>query len=417
MAPKKIPLKGGAGKGRGGGRATGKGRVEKMAEADSDEDEGIDLETGSRSQDIGDDTLTNTSKDTAVKLNAVMKWQNRVFVPRGIYISDEEIWEPGFFHFKFFEADGELKADEEQCREWVMQKIDLQEDEDTVFLRGGDKFNQGLAAQYTEMVSRRLCEEEFATLAKEKLFRRPPFLPVEGSGRAWKPERVIQLSTKVGSNRWVPPPLLNGEDLDGCKDFNLRPDCAYWLSVQAFSKSHRGLVERATYTPSDTHRIITPYLTIEFKKTDKTVEQATNQAIAASALALFNRFQLKENYLNIRKRAWNKNHFDQIRHYAITFTGPTAIIWLIKLKEPSDTDFSKVSWNGCEAVKIWKSVCSDSGDVDDLVDYINAIHRWGIGHGENCRRDVKGILMLMAGVRARVSELFDPNELEQDDEN
>lgn len=72
-----------------------------------------------------------------------------------------------------------------------MEKIELQEDGDTVFLRGRDEFNQGLTAQYTEMVFRRLCEEEFITLAKEKLFRRPSFLPIKDLGRAWRVERVI----------------------------------------------------------------------------------------------------------------------------------------------------------------------------------------------------------------------------------
>jgi hypothetical protein len=111
---------------------------------------------------------------------------------------------------------------------------------------------------------------------------------------------------------WVPPPLLSGEEYAG-KDFNLRSDCAYWLSIQSFLKNHRGLVGKATFTVED--RDATPYLTIEFKKSENTIEQATNQAIAASSLAFFNRFHLKENRLSASNKTWNRKHFDQIRHY------------------------------------------------------------------------------------------------------
>jgi len=148
----------------------------------------------------------------------------------------------------------------------------------------------------------------------------------------------------------------------------------------------------ATFTIGE--RETTPYLTIGFKKSESTIEQATNQALAASSLALYDRFRLKEKRLITSKKPWNQMHFDQIRHYMMTFTAARATIWLVKLKSSaaSDQDYVKVVWNGCETVKILQCDCKSAMGVGDLVDYINAIHRWGLMHGEYCRRDVKAVI-------------------------
>jgi hypothetical protein len=344
------------------------------------------------------------AKNTAVaRLTAVEKWRQNVLVPRGIELVDEPVYELALDHFCYF------GADEDPCRERILKRVESEKDEDTVFLRGGPNFNTNTAQQYTEMVARRLCEEEFATFAKTRLFTTPDFLSIEGKYKAWKAQRTIQQYTQPNAkpgSLWAPPPLLSGEEYIG-KDFNLRPDCAYWLSIQSFSKSHRGLVDKATFTVEN--RDATPYLTIEFKKSENTIEQATNQAIAASSLALFNRFRLKENRLSVSKKPWNRKHFDQIRHYMMTFTGPKAIIWLVKLKSTSafNKDCSEVAWNGCEAVKLWKCDCRSAEDVGELVDYINAIHRWVSIHGVYCRGDVKAVLLAKGGgIAKRVSDLF-----------
>lgn len=374
-----------------------------------------EVETASHSQQVEDDVATVITKDTAVaRLTAVEKWRQNVLVPRGIELVDEPVYELALDHFRHF------GTDEDPCREWILKRVESEKDEDTVFLRGGPNFNTNTAQQYTEMVARNLCEEEFATFAKTRLFTTPDFLPIEGKDKAWKAQRTIQQYTQPNAkpgSLWAPPPLLSGEEYIG-KDFNLRPDCAYWLSIQSFSKSHRGLVDKTTFTVEN--RDATPYLTIEFKKSENTIEQATNQAIAASSLALFNRFRLKENRLSASKKPWNRKHFDQIRHYMMTFTGPKAIIWLVKLKSSSasDKDCSEVAWNGCEAVKLWKCDCRSAEDVGELVDYINAIHRWGLIHGAYCRRDVKAVLLAKGGgIAKRVSDLFVSGDSIEDDED
>ncbi|KIX01454.1 uncharacterized protein Z518_09180 [Rhinocladiella mackenziei CBS 650.93] len=372
-----------------------------------------EVETATDSQSIQDDALTAITKDTTVsKITAVEKWRLNVLVPRGIQIVKKPVRQLALDHFQYF------GTDETQCREWTLKRVESEKDEDTVFLRGGPHFNMNIARQYTEMVAIQLCEEEFATVAKAELLKSPHFLPIEEKDKTWKAQRLIQLYTQTDADSfWATPPLLSGEEYRG-KDFNLRPDCAYWLSIQSFSESHRELVDMATFTVRN--RYTAPYLTIEFKKSENTIEQATNQAIAASSLALFNRFRLKEDRLSTSKKPWNRKHFDQIRHYMMTFTGPMAMIWVVKLKSSaaSDESYSQVTWDGCEAVQIWKCNCTKAGAVGDLVDYINAIHRWGLIHGAYCRRDVKAVLLAEGGgVARRVSDLYVSGDPIEDDEN
>jgi hypothetical protein len=76
-----------------------------------------------------------------------------------------------------------------------------------------------------------------------------------------------------------------------------------------------------------------------------------------------------------------------------------------------------VALNGCEAVKLWECDCRSAEDVGDLVDYINAIHRWGLIHGAYCRRDVKAVLLAKGGgIAKRVSDLFVSGDSIEDDE-
>lgn len=343
----------------------------------------------------------NTESRTTTK--APLIWRQAVFLPRGIELISPD-WELAFDHFEKFDADAL------QCSEWVLHNLDSKEQ--SVFLPGGPEFNKKTAAEYTEMERRRLCEEEFATYAKENLFRRPPFLAIEDAPQEWSAERMIQLSTALSTTSdllWLPPPLLNGESSSG-KDFNLKPDCAYWQSLLAFSEPYRDLVKIEAFTVDN--RITCPYLTIEFKRTGLAVQQAVNQVIAASALALYNRYRLKARRLSVTKKSWTEKHFQQIRHYAITFTGPTAVIWLVRLKAPTSMDFSSVSWAGCDAMRIGQCVCSSTSAVGDLVDWVNAIHWWGIKkHGRYCADDVKaGLLSRQGRIAKRCSELFEPDK-------
>ena len=379
---------------RGGRGAVGKRRSARLAR-------GASKNVVDTVSEVADTDTGIVSKDIKVTTKLPALWRQLVFLPRGIDFVDQQRT-LALGHFKAFDAQVQHSS------EWVLQR--LESEEESVLLRGGKDFNEETAAEYTEMERRRLCEEEFATFAIEKFFRRPAYLPIENARREWSAERMIQLRTvfsTTGDSLWLPPPLLSGEKSEG-KYFNLRPDCAYWLSL---SNAYRDLVSIEAFTVYN--RITCPYLTIEFKKTDLKVEQAVNQVIAASALALYNRFRLKERRLKVTMKPWTEKYFNHIRHYAITSSACTADIWLVRLKHPPDMDFSAVSWTGCEAMRIGQCVCTSSLAVGDLVDWVNVIHWWGITrHGRYCADDIKAILLSgSAGIAKRCSELFDLDEL------
>jgi hypothetical protein len=157
------------------------------------------------------------------------------------------------------------------------------------------------------------------------------------------------------------------------------------------------------------NQITCPYFTIEFKKTDATVERAWNRVVAASALALYNRYLLKKTRLEAVKKPWTEDNAQSLRHYALTFTGATATVWIVtpKFSSKSGSD-SAWDWAGCDASELWESNCATPQGVGDLVDWINGIHRWGLErHGQD---DIKVVLSQHCpDVKTRLSALFAPD--------
>jgi hypothetical protein len=305
---------------------------------------------------------------------------------------------------------GHFGYDEDEFGNWISKKLE-ESDRDglpTVWLRGGHVFNERIAKEYKEMKALNLCEEEFASVAKEEILLREPRLPIEGGAKKWQVERMIQLLTVPSSakdSKWISPPVIDRSKDISRYNFRLKPDCAYWLSLKAFSESHRDLVSDAAHTVDD--RITCPYFTVEFKKSNNTVEQAINQVTATSALTLYNRYLLKNHRLKAGKQQWNEKHFQQIRHYALTFTGATAVVWVM---QPKSAGTLQSGWKGCEMTRLWTSNCATRQGIQDLVDWVNAIHRWGLEqHGRFCQDDIKVVLGQHCDIRGRLSDLFDPD--------
>jgi len=174
-----------------------------VARRDASQTAGVETASDSQDiQDIQDDAATTVTKDTIVsKPNAVEKWRLRVLAPRGIELVEAPHYQLAFHHFDYF------GTNEDQCRSWILQRVESEEDVNTVFLPGGLDFNTDTAVQYTEMASRNLCEEEFASFAKCRLFRTPGFYPIKAKVKAWKAQRKIQTYTQpvAGTNSLCGP--------------------------------------------------------------------------------------------------------------------------------------------------------------------------------------------------------------------
>jgi hypothetical protein len=334
-------------------------------------------------------------------------WRSNVLNPRGITVGLEKT-RTAFDHFGY---------DQQNSLHW-MSTHSFEAGEGDVWLSGGPEFNSRIATEYKEMKTMDLCEEEYTSVAKEELLLRRIRHPIEGTPKKWGVERMIQLPTTPNSDensKWVAPPLIDNSETQSYL-FRLRPDCTYWLSLQGFSENHRDLVKKAAFTMMN--RITCPYFMIEFKKTDATFEQAWNQVVAASVLALYNRYLLRKARLEALKKPWTEDDSQLLRHYALTFTGAAATVWIVTPKfSPKSGSDSAWDWAGCDASELWESNCATPQGVGDLVDWINGIHRWGLErHGQSCQDDIKVILSQCGpGVKTRLSALFAPDSLVEPD--
>jgi len=101
--------------------------------------------------------------------------------------------------------------------------------------------------------------------------------------------------------------------------------------------------------------ITCPYFTIEFKKHGHSTEQPRVQACAAAAVALYNRFLLKKEALNVTESPWTDADNNLMRHYVITFVGSQFAIWILRANVNEDDG----SWNGTMSL-LYEAMCTSS---------------------------------------------------------
>ena len=230
-----------------------------------------------------------------------------------------------------------------------------------------------------------LCEVEYVTYGKDTLLERDP-RPLEVDPvRPWMTERMVELVAKPEKSEfWEEPPRIS-PNISRSKPYkyDIRPDCSYWLSLQAFNPKYKFEVCDWVYVMKT--RITCPYFTIVFKKDESTLEAAINQVATASALALYNRYQLKQRRLALWDKKWDDKDIDVIRHYALTFNDETYTFWCMTPSMDQDR-----KWAGCKMIKVHKDACTYVEGVEHFVDWVNEIHWWGLTvHGPACEEDVK----------------------------
>ena len=127
--------------------------------------------------------------------------------------------------------------------------------------------------------------------------------------------------------------------------------------------------------------MICPYLTVEFKRDDNLLEKAIDQAATFGALALYNRYRLRNLAVSDR---WAHEQECQLRHYVLTITKSKYKLWCIR------PNLKDGKWNGCDMTKIFVASLTSGQGVKNFVDWVNEVHRWGLkNHIESCERDIK----------------------------
>ena len=329
-------------------------------------------------------------------------FQERVLTPRSITVTEDASVTPHVH----FESSKKNKVQD------YKEKAPLV----SVWLDPSPEFIRDIKREYTCMQTSLLCEAEFASYAKETLLKRDPRTLDVTSERGWKTERMVELVAKPQNGQqsnWRAPPLVGvqssastGSSTD--YSFDLRPDCSYWLSLQAINPEYLGNIHKHVHIIN--RRITSPYLTVEFKRTEGVtagLDVAVAQVAAASSVALYNRFLLKKKALRIAGKSWMPEKEKAFRHYGLTLKGSSYNVWVI---EPRLTE--EFNWAGCQMRNVWEGFLDIEASIRDFIDWVNEIHFWGLTvFGPECEADLKDCLDAKRS-RFRISGLFADSESE-----
>jgi hypothetical protein len=256
-----------------------------------------------------------------------------------------------------------------------------------IWLEADSEFLRETAAEYNCMTVDNMCEAEFASFGRERLLkgeRRNIQIPED---RKYRPERMLELVAKPNANyKWAEPPILFPDSPTRPYSFYIVPDCAYWLSLQAFNKNWRSQIRE--YTLVMYRRVTCPYFTIEFKRDDSTDTTAENQVAVAGAMALYNRYLLRSKHLQVATDQTRVSDISCLKHYGATFEASDLSLWSIKPIFAQDG-----TWNGCTMSRIFRGYCDREEGLQSCVQWLNEIHAWGLTkYGPACQRDLKGCL-------------------------
>lgn len=341
------------------------------------------------------------SQPSCVSKNITIRnasFQDHVLRPRRILIEDvHTLTSSAFLHFH---PNADPLSEEDN-------RVDYHKLEGlgtaNIWLPADPEWIQTVTEEYMAMTHLDLCEEEFATYAKETLLRSEPRSVKVPEDRHWRPERMLQLVAIPDDGRhWRKPPILDEvSTLDGSEvkwSFDVRPDCSYWLSLRGFNPKYRHKVQDIAYVVK--RWITCPYLTVEFKQSSQTRSTALWQVAVAGAMALYNRYRLRNDALKVAVRDWQSDDLTPIRHYGFTAVGAEFEIWILKMA-PLDGDGS---WTGCTMNRLVSFSCAIACEVHDLVSWTNEIHHWGLSeHAASCEHDIKTILRA-GGIRTSLGQ-------------
>lgn len=240
-------------------------------------------------------SASQTSKSSTKARVRDADFRCKVLLPRGITIPAAIEQSDPFAHFGTPKPDDRAQYHTLEC-------------DTAVWLNLTDEAKKQVSLEYHCMQHDRLCEAEFASFAREHLLRRDRRSLEYRETRAWRTERMIELVARPAasdSSKWRPPPAIATANAPEYS-FDIRPDCQYWLSISSFNPEYTRLFGRYVYVHQ--RRITCPYLTVEFKRDESTLELAQNQVAVAAAVALYNRSLLKLGRLRATGKKWTKKH-------------------------------------------------------------------------------------------------------------
>lgn len=257
--------------------------------------------------------------------------------------------------------------------------------DDSIFLSVGPGFIQSVHRAYRSLVEARLPEPEYKAYAFQHLFKGQYVLLANDTRRQLCAVRSLEWSVKpreFDETVWHTPPLLPS-DHPPSKSFNfdIYPDCQFWLCDKILNPEYRDTIGYAVH--SKALGAFCPYYSIEFKATTDDTRIVENQVAAAGSISLFNRYQLK---IDAHPEP-TPEQLRHVRHYGLTMEKEDWIVWLFEPK------MAGAAWAGCTVRNLDSGTCSTEKGVHKLLSWINEIHRWGLcEYALGCEDDVKHVL-------------------------
>ncbi|KAL9636840.1 MAG: hypothetical protein Q9164_002572 [Protoblastenia rupestris] len=256
-----------------------------------------------------------------------------------------------------------------------------------VMIRSDDKDLERITMDFREYKARPYDEHSLSTLCWDSIILRDTWVenalanrkPFDKEGKLFMKDQE-PIMTSVRRDKWKPqkqgPSMLGGRFV---YDWDLEPDTTYAVSIRMFNLEYRKKLHLDAFQSwvAEKDVAVCPYLTVEYKCSGKGGKQtqATNQAIAAAVLWLYQRKNLR---ITIGK------DFDGLSHYLINIVDSMYVI-------------SQVRLEGNEYI-MCEQVTGDLIRIDDLrlyVEWSNAIHAWGLGtNASTFKKDIETLVEL-----------------------
>ncbi|KAH7062703.1 hypothetical protein B0J12DRAFT_736214 [Macrophomina phaseolina] len=259
--------------------------------------------------------------------------------------------------------------------------------EDTnVWLSTSADFVEEVRNEWAALREYGLNEGEHETTAYELLLKREKRRPgVEPKTQNFIPERMIKMHIRPHpDDAWNAPPIIRRPSIVMGPDWSyvIKPDCMYWLSLQGFRHEYGSQMKDYVFVAGK--RILSPYLSIEHKPDDKEYRKAKHQIVCSAALAVFNRFQLRQTTLQRRGQPWADTDMDIVRHYGLHMMGRDYGFWLIRpIISPEGI------WDGCRMERLVRGQLDIESEIKVFIHWLNEIHRWGLTvHAQAVRQDI-----------------------------
>ncbi|KAL8905162.1 MAG: hypothetical protein Q9171_006781 [Xanthocarpia ochracea] len=233
----------------------------------------------------GPATVTSYSTTSSKRIGPYnTNFRSSVLAPRGISFKLAQDFTSPWQHFESAAPKGNAASYYDGLHPGIKE----------LWLDADEGFLADVVQEYQYMHNTRCCEAEFVAYAKEHLVKGTKrYLPTDLQvTRHFRSVRMLELVSKPQEPTWKVPPIVHLAMHAETYDFDIRPDCAYWLSHAGFNPNYASLISLRVRL-IELHGISYPYLFTEFKRDGKSTSTVENQLATVASLALLNRFHLR----------------------------------------------------------------------------------------------------------------------------